>query len=153
MFGIVAQIWIARRNKWTCLAAVVFTAVLLITYLAVQENLVPSYRRSFPVPWRRWIPALIMAWGVVTTIVAVLLTIRDRIPAFRSERRHFLRMSTAAIAAVPASVATFGILTRKNFHVHELDCKIPGLPKDLQNLRLAQLSDIHMGLFFSERDL
>lgn len=48
---------------------------------------------------------------------------------------------------------TTGIIIRKDFHVKEFDIKIAGLPKDLQGLRLLQLSDIHMGAYYSPNDL
>ncbi|MGI9070192.1 MAG: hypothetical protein ACR2JB_02395 [Bryobacteraceae bacterium] len=46
-----------------------------------------------------------------------------------------------------------GVVTRKNFHIKEINLRFPNLPKDLEGLRLLQLSDIHVGTFFTANDL
>jgi hypothetical protein len=80
------------------------------------------------------------------------LKIRDRIPAFNQDRRALIVASTAAICAAPASIFAFGILTRKGTVVTETEIKFPGLPKDLENIRILQISDIHLSAFLSQRD-
>lgn len=85
--------------------------------------------------------------------VCAAIEIRNRIPRFSRMRRSFMRASTAAICLTPPAVVAFGILRRNNFVVNEVSLKFPRLPGDLRNLRLVQLSDIHLGAFFSERDL
>lgn len=42
---------------------------------------------------------------------------------------------------------------RLNFQVQEVDIPLKDLPKDLQGLRILQLSDIHLSSFLSEKDL
>ncbi len=84
---------------------------------------------------------------------AVLLLILGRIPDFKPERRQFLRGSTAAACAIPAVVFGGAIITRKDFKINEIDLNFPDLPKDLRGLRLLQISDIHIGAFFSRKDL
>jgi predicted MPP superfamily phosphohydrolase len=64
-----------------------------------------------------------------------------------------MRASTAAICLTPAAAVSFGILRRKNFKVNELSLKFPNLPRDLRNVRIVQISDTHLGAFYSERDL
>jgi len=89
---------------------------------------------------------------LMAAALAVLLLKRARRPD--PNRRHFLRASTAAVcAAVPATVLATGIINRKDFHVNEIDITFPKLPKDLEGLRLLQLSDVHMGTFYSAEDL
>ena len=61
-----------------------------------------------------------------------------RIPGFSNSRRSFMRASTAAICLTPAAVISFGILTRKNFVVNEVELKFPNLPRDLRSLRIVQ---------------
>ena len=52
------------------------------------------------------------------------------------------------------AVIGYGALVeRTSFRVRELDIPLPGLPPDLDGLRLLQLSDIHLGAFLSEREL
>ena len=67
---------------------------------------------------------------------------------FRCGTPRFLRTSVSALTAAPALALGFGIITRKDLTIHEVSMKFPNLPKDLQGLRLVQLSDIHMGVFY-----
>lgn len=86
--------------------------------------------------------------------IAVALFLRNRIPQkFQSERRAFLTASTTALCAAPAAVLGSGVIFRKDFHINEIDIPVPNLPKDLHGLQLLQLSDIHIGEFFSEQDV
>jgi predicted MPP superfamily phosphohydrolase len=92
-------------------------------------------------------------WCISMLAIAVAIELRNRIPGFSESRRSFMRASTAAICAAPAAAVSFGILKRKNFVVNEVSLKFPKLPRDLRNLRIVQLSDTHLGAFYSERDL
>jgi predicted MPP superfamily phosphohydrolase len=57
-------------------------------------------------------------------------------------------------AAAPLALSGFGALVqRTDFRVTETDIPIPNLPRDLQGLRILQLSDIHLGPFLTESDL
>jgi predicted MPP superfamily phosphohydrolase len=65
-------------------------------------------------------------------------------------RRRFLQ---AAVAA-PVATMGFGILAaRFDPLLVERDIVIPGLPRDLHGLKLAQISDIHLSPFLSRREL
>jgi predicted MPP superfamily phosphohydrolase len=56
--------------------------------------------------------------------------------------------------ATPFAVLTYGaLIERLDFHVREVDVPIPGLPDDLDGLRLLHLSDIHLSAFLSESQL
>lgn len=68
-------------------------------------------------------------------------------------RRAVLRTAVSALAAAPALALGVGIITRKELTVREVPLKFANLPRDLQGLRLVQLSDIHMGSFYSAADL
>jgi len=74
--------------------------------------------------------------------------------AFDPGRRKLVNAAGSTLAAVPFAMAGFGgMVQRTDFHVREVDIAIPNLPRDLQGLRVLQLSDIHLGPFLSERDL
>ena len=74
--------------------------------------------------------------------------------AFDPGRRKFVNAAGSTLAAVPFAMAGFGgLVQRTDFHVREIDIAIPNLPRDLQGLRVLQLSDIHLGPFLAERDL
>jgi len=95
-----------------------------------------------------------LLWWWLMAAIAIALFLRNRMPQkFQSERRAFLTASTTALCAAPAIALGAGVIFRKDFHINEIDISIPNLPKDLEGLRLLQLSDIHIGEFFSEQDV
>lgn len=68
-------------------------------------------------------------------------------------RRRVLNAAGNAILASPFVVMGYGALVqRTNFRVREVDLPIPGLPPDLDGLRILQLSDIHLSAFLSEAE-
>lgn len=69
-------------------------------------------------------------------------------------RRKLVNAAGGALAVAPFALAGFGgLVERTDFHVREVDIPIPDLPRDLEGLRLLQLSDIHLGPFLDEREL
>ena len=72
--------------------------------------------------------------------------------AFRPERRDFLRSAGLALGAAPFAAVGFGILERDKFQVHEVDVPVGHLPKDLDGLKIVQISDIHLSPFLSEKE-
>jgi predicted MPP superfamily phosphohydrolase len=66
-------------------------------------------------------------------------------------RRRVLSVTGNALMAAPFAVMGYGsLIQRTDFRVREVDLPIPGLPADLENLRILQLSDIHLSPFLSE---
>jgi hypothetical protein len=58
------------------------------------------------------------------------------------------------VFAAPAAAAGYAVFVqRSDLRVREVDLPIAGLPRQLQGLRLVQLSDIHLSPFLSEREL
>lgn len=73
---------------------------------------------------------------------------------FSLGRRRVLQLAGAAAMVTPAAVTTFGIAVgRHQFRLVEVDIPIRGLPKDLDGLRIVQLSDIHLSPFLSRAEL
>ncbi len=69
-------------------------------------------------------------------------------------RRRLLSAAGGAVLATPFAVLGYGVLVeRLDFRVREVDVPIPGLPADLEGLRIVQISDIHLSPFLSEKDL
>lgn len=153
LLGAVSQVLIGRRLRIPVKPNVVVSCLLFVLYLATNSDNFPSvYDIATPLS-PGLIHSVLFLWFFCLLLIEILFLLRDRIPPFRSERREVLRRSTAALCAAPAAVLAFGVITRKEFHIKEVDVKIPHLPQDLNGLRLLQLSDIHMGDFFSARDL
>lgn len=69
-------------------------------------------------------------------------------------RRRMLNAAGGVLVASPLVAIGYGALVgRTGFHVREVDVPIPGLPTDLEGLRVLQLSDIHLSAFLSEQEL
>jgi predicted MPP superfamily phosphohydrolase len=65
-------------------------------------------------------------------------------------RRNFLKATYAA----PAAVLGYGtFIERERFQLREVDLPVANLPRGLEGLRIAQVTDIHIGEFLPERDL
>lgn len=143
----------ARKNKWFFLANLVFVVFFFVTFLAIAEYAFRSYANMIPYRLHGWIGGLTTLWCIGMMLIWFTLMLRNQIPVFSRSRRDLFQASTVAICAAPIAVAAFGILTRKHFVVNEVEVKLPHLPRDLNNLRLVQVSDIHMSQFYSEKDL
>jgi hypothetical protein len=154
VLGTVAQVFIGRRLRIPPFLNYSIALGIFFIYLCDEENMIPAVRRMLPAAYRAdWIPALLALWWLCLIWTAILMLLRERIPAFRSDRREFLKRTTAVLCAAPVAVLATAVITRKNFHIKEINLKFPNLPKDLQGLRLLQVSDIHIGTFFTANDL
>ena len=66
------------------------------------------------------------------------------------QRRHFLQASTVVAGAIPFVGAAYGFaIERFRYQIREVDVPVAGLPAALVGLRIAQLSDIHIGNYMS----
>ncbi len=105
----------------------------------------------------RWlmVSGLSFAWsGVVLGTLSIALVWRRIAPPENPDRRKLLMAASSVAMAAPAAVLGYGVfIGRKEFHLQEVDLKIPGLPADLDGLRLVQLSDIHLSPFLSRAEL
>jgi predicted MPP superfamily phosphohydrolase len=73
---------------------------------------------------------------------------------FSPARRRLLNTAGGALVASPVVLLGYGALVQRTaFRVREVDLPVPGLPRDLNNLRLVQLTDIHLSAFLSEQEL
>jgi uncharacterized protein len=72
----------------------------------------------------------------------------------RLDRRLFVQAATAFAGAIPFGAGAYGFLIgRHDYRVHQIDLPISGLPQELSGLRIAQLSDIHIGTYMSAADV
>ncbi|HWB83753.1 MAG TPA: metallophosphoesterase [Bryobacteraceae bacterium] len=103
--------------------------------------------------------ALALIYSVIATAVLLLHWIGKGLKRhFNAEadegRRRALNTAGSALMISPFALMGYGaLIQRTNFHVHELDVPLPGLPPDLHGLRILQLSDIHLSAFLSESEL
>ena len=72
----------------------------------------------------------------------------------RLDRRRFVQAATALAGAIPFGIGAYGFLIgRHDYRVHQVDLPVSGLPQELDGLRIAQLSDIHIGSYMSAAEV
>jgi predicted MPP superfamily phosphohydrolase len=70
------------------------------------------------------------------------------------DRRRFIQAATALAGAAPFGAGAYGFLIgRRDYRVSQVDLPVSGMPKELDGLRIAQLSDIHIGSYISAADV
>ncbi len=73
---------------------------------------------------------------------------------YDADRRRFLKVAGVAtagsIGAVPVISAA---ATARDYKINRITLSLPGLPSGLNGLTLAQISDIHSGMFMTERNM
>ena len=92
------------------------------------------------------------ASGVGLIIYLLLRGFRNR-AAVNPGRRQAINAVGGALMAAPFAAIGYGFVHRTDFQVREVDVAMPGLPHDLEGLRILQISDIHLSPFLSEQDL
>jgi predicted MPP superfamily phosphohydrolase len=69
-------------------------------------------------------------------------------------RRRFVQGATTLAGAIPFGIGAYGFfIGRHEYQVHEVELPISGLPRELEGLRIAQLSDIHIGSYMGAADV
>lgn len=69
-------------------------------------------------------------------------------------RRGLIHTAGAAALAAPFAVEAFGVfIGRSDFHTRHVELKIRDLHRDLEGLRILQLSDVHLGAYLSVKEL
>jgi predicted MPP superfamily phosphohydrolase len=148
----IAIYWFATRSaqpttrKW-------FRLLLLFGFLVVAAGVALAPIRvsiHFPntlVQWVRCVAIFVAVWVLYSIpIVAGLYWTGSHRPG----RRQALKTAAALAIATPPVMAAAAFLRREELTFREVDISIPGLPRDLNGLRLVQLSDIHLSPFVTE---
>lgn len=74
--------------------------------------------------------------------------------SIRLDRRRFVQGASAFAGAIPFGLGAYGFLIgRHGYRIHEVDLPLAALPRELDGLRIAQLSDIHMGTYMSAAEV
>ncbi|HEV2729739.1 MAG TPA: metallophosphoesterase [Terriglobales bacterium] len=80
--------------------------------------------------------------------------ISSRHAAFDPARRNFFRYAAYLAGSVPFVAATYGFATgRLKYRVERVDVPLEGLPKELDGMKIVQLSDIHIGDFMPREEV
>ena len=145
---------VARRKCARRAVKLVAAALSIWVFLGFCFS-IHRFERQLPLaPWVVWVRGVALAWALASVGAVAVWFLARRVPRYDPGRRRLLRAASGALVAAPFAGLSFGILVeRTNLRVREVDIFLPGLPKDLNRLRLAQLSDIHLSAFLSEAEL
>lgn len=137
------------RRPWV-LAASAFGAMLLVAGHLLEYETIVQLVPGTVVLVVQFVHLLWFA-GLLAAFFASLTWRTSR--KFRPDRRVFLERTAAAICVAPVVGFGIGYVNRDKFRVVETEIPIAHLPKELQGLRIAQVTDIHLSQFLSEREL
>ncbi len=146
--------WV-RRNRtpglllrglfWTGCAALAFgvTYGVLASWAKVPSSDLLDWLRGAGIAW-------CIAWGGVFLVAVILRAAPD----FDPGRRRVLTAASGAVLATPLAATTAAVVTgRGQLRLVEEKIAYPGLPADLDGLRILHLSDIHFGPFLDSATL
>jgi predicted MPP superfamily phosphohydrolase len=132
--------WRRRSLLWAGRALALWVTLCPIIYGGNLDRFMPGGSME-------WALAAAMLYGAL--LMSLLIFAWTGAHETDLARRRSVKLVLGAAAAVPAAAAGAGVLiARTGLQLREVDVRIPGLPKDLDGLRIAQLTDIHFGPFF-----
>lgn len=133
------------RYRW---AANLSGIVLVAGFVS---NVLSSY--GLDASYSVWIRGIALTWAIAiaaAAMIGMIVAPPGRRPSL--ERRRFLGLAARAGIAAPVAGVGFGMfIERERFGISEVAVPFPGLPKDLDGLRIVQLTDVHLGPFLSEK--
>lgn len=156
----------ARASKTVSLgivAAWVVSVAAMTPGVLLRSGRIAAHFQPWTATWGRG-AAILWAFISTLTVVAYLLSrLISRVisrEAGRAQashspaRRRFLGAVRWAFLGAPVAAAGYGtFIERFRLSVREQDIPVPDLPHDLDGLRLAQLTDMHVSPFLSVREL
>jgi len=117
-------------GKWIAAAARIWIITSLFAFIAVK---------------------LVATLGLASGVAARLVSPTS---AFDPSRRNFFRYASYLAGGLPFVAATYGFASgRLRYRVEKVEVPIEGLPKALDGLKIAQLSDIHIGDFMPREEV
>ena len=137
-------------------AIVVFNSVVLVGYVLSYSDV--TARLTFSGDATSIAGAVTLVYLIIASGILglqwILEVARKQIGRkMDPDRRRLLNAAGNVIMAAPVAFVGYGYVRRNDFHVREIDVPLDSLPRDLEGLRILQLSDIHLSAFLSERDL
>lgn len=138
----------AKARTWRA-AAFVLIAWTLLMPIVFGTGL----QLKLPGNGAQWAMAATLLWLATSFAGGAAYFLASR-NVVNPSRRKALKAISGAIVALPAGFASAGVIRAwSKPELREIKVPVPGLPPGLDGLRIAQLTDIHYGPFFSMRDL
>ena len=143
----------ASQASWGVRLTIV--AGTLISFAALSFGFLLRFARVakyFSNWWPSWGRGFTIIWAILSIswlAAAALSSLLSRIGAVHDPgRRKFLRAAQAGLFIAPTATLGYGVfIQRSRLRLREENLLFPGLPKDLDGLRLVQLTDIHLSPF------
>lgn len=149
--------WRAVSARWRPVIWVGAIASLLFLFVGFLMRFV-RVAALVPVPVATWSREIGVTWAVISIFAVASFAVRRWIPRPRAEhspsRRQFLQIARAGTLIAPAAILGYGsYIARSHLDLREESIRIPDLHPDLDGLRIAQLTDIHLSPFLSVSEL
>lgn len=139
--------WSAKSRRF------VRSAVLLAYFIVLLGSAMGIIRfgQLFPVPVFLFTRGAAVALAGMLIYSCVIIVVLRQAQRFSPLRREWLQGAAQVAMAVPVVVGATAYLKRDDLRINEINVCVPNLPKDLQGLRIVQLSDLHLSPLVSER--
>ena len=127
--------------------------VILSVWLWILFFKVTNYKTFFDTPQHIWLKlnltAMIVAVVIPRAILAICHFIGVLVRVKRGGHIRWLTNSGIILMALIISIITIGTLHgRFNFKTEKVTIRVKGLKKDLDGIRIVQLSDLHLASFY-----
>jgi predicted MPP superfamily phosphohydrolase len=140
-----------RASSWLRWMSAAILGVASCWMILAVPYLMGNHRINLPSDTVSYLVAGSLFW--VLLVASLTLWAVFTMPQVLDPSRRRLLALAAPVAAAPVLSAAFGIRQAREPLLVEVDIPVRGLPKDLDGLRIAQLTDIHYGPFFGRSDL
>src|ERR1700683_4209737 len=126
----------SRRRSLIWLGATASTALLVAGYLLEFQRVL----RQFPAQLWTWLECASLVETIWLIGLSLALLAWRRAPQFDPARRKLLEATAAGLCIMPLAGTTVGIVRRNRFRVAEVPVAIRNLPRDLEGLRIVQIT-------------
>ena len=141
--GMYARHILKRKKEFTSSILLMF-ALPTLSLLAFAL-LVFATRLGFNMKVLEWIMWLMLLTMVPQNIYAVFYGLDDIIYLFTKCNRKWMHYMGATLAAVSVVVMIVGMTTRHCLKVREVTIYSKNLPKEFDGMKIAHITDLHMG--------
>ena len=147
-----ARVRSSTLRRWLVTFATGIPAALLLAGFSLQ--IMRVVQALPPGRWMFLVRGASLAWALTLPWLFLAVWLWRSAPAFNPRRRRLLKVAGAAAVSVPVVAGGFGaFIARTRLQAREVEIRLDGLPPDLDGLRLAQLTDIHLSPFLSVKEL